>query len=618
MGVAQLSLEGADTAPGDQVIRNLSGERFEFFPIDLGFRTEISGLYVIAHEFGRCANGDLQLGIGDRVAFDGYFTALYERDLAPLLAGRPLELRLALQGEGRVELWHCADEGEPRLRHAATVEAENTQEICIPFALQPSEQMRGRWWFELKAHRAGLRLSAAGWRIVAAPPPPVRPEIVICTFKRETQVSRNVSLLQRLLSAADVDFGVTVIDNAGTLARDPEWGERIKMIAQRNTGGAGGFSRGILETLRAGRASHIILMDDDAEIDGASVLRMINLFRLDPRPEVFYGGAQLDVFDPCRLADAGAFWRPSEFEKVDARLPPCDLTTEEAKDALLAPSRTNFNGFWFFGGAVDAFRRFGMPLPCFVHLDDVEYGVRVVQQGGRIVAPVGVAIWHEPYYAKLEGWFAYYNIRNELIRYCIQTETKLKPWRVLRRLHKRHRGFVLTQQYGAAALLSLAMDDFLRGPELLLRDDPEQVHMRVMAHYRSRNANARVATLDEFGGSWRPARRARGLIRRLVAALSFNGHLLRPRSLIQETCVFPNRSAVHQRALYRFARWAYCESGSDKLQVFEMDRGLFRACMGAMARAEARFALKFGSVARRWRESAPELRSLDYWENFKF
>ncbi|PPQ40213.1 hypothetical protein SAMN06265338_102524 [Rhodoblastus acidophilus] len=617
MSTPTLSHEGAARSPLRDAIDPEAVEGFEFFPINLDFPAELDGLYVESGGFSRDASGALRLEAGGALAFDGYFSALYERDLAEALGDRPLELRLELQGAGRVELWRRPSDGPARLAASEEVDAKNAFAVTrLPFALEPDDSARGRWWFALKADGDGLTLRAAAWTVRTRVLRAVRPEIVICTFRRETQVARNVSQLQAFLDAKAVDWGVTVVDNAGTLIRAPHWSQRVTLIAQRNVGGAGGFARGILEAMRAGRASHVLLMDDDAEIDCVSVLRMINLFRLDPRIDVFYGGAQLDVFEPQTLADAGAYWRPSDFEKVDPRLPPCDLASDAAKQALAAPSAINFNGWWFFGGAIDSFRRFGMPLPCFVHLDDVEYGVRVAQMGGKIVAPPGVAIWHEPYYAKLEGWFAYYNIRNELIRYCLQTETGVNPRRVLRRLRRRHRGFVLTQQYGAAALLTLAMQHFLRGPAVLLDDDPERLHREVMEVYKRHNGNASAVPLAECG-PWRPARRLRGL-GRLIGRLTFNGHLLPRGLLLSDIALFENRSAVHRNALHRFARWGHREAGSDRVLLFALDRGLFRACMGAMLRAEWGFAKKFRDVAGQWRASAPALRALETWEKFRF
>jgi len=593
-------------------------DKFEFFPICTTIKNSISALYVKSHDFSQNVPGVIRLVCGDRVVFDGYFSALYERELAEFLGDAPLELRLCVKGAGRAELWHCSVKGQPRLVEVAEIESPDAfAETRLAFALAPTEALRGRWWFALKAHGNGLWLREAGWRMASPPLRAVRPEIVICTYRREAQATRNVSQLQALLEGAGVDFGVTVVDNGATLARAQNWGARIKLIAQRNVGGAGGFARGILETLRAGRATHIILMDDDAEIDDVSVLRMINLFRLNASAEIFFGGAQLDVFDPLVLADSGAFWRPSDFEKVDPRLRPCEVTTENAKNALAARARANFNGWWFFGGAVESFRRFGMPLPCFVHLDDVEYGVRIAQMGGRIVAPPGVAIWHEPFYAKLEGWFAYYNIRNELIRYCLQTEKAVRPWRVLHRLHKRHRDFVVTRQYGAAAALARAVEDFLRGPKILLDEDPERLHAEMMDHYRRHSANACVKTVADLGDAWRPARPTRGL-KRLLAPLTSHGHFLPARALISDTCLFESRSAIHRGALFRFAAWAYCESGSDRVHMFTLDRTLFKTRMAAMLRAEWRFVMNFARVAKRWRASAPALRGIDYWEKFPF
>jgi len=61
----------------------------------------------------------------------------------------------------------------------------------------------------------------------------------------------------------------------------------------------------------------------------------------------------------------------------------------------------HFNGWWMFGFPKRWVERVGMPLPCFIRGDDIEFGMRLHEAGLPTVPLPGVAVWHEPFYLKL-------------------------------------------------------------------------------------------------------------------------------------------------------------------------------------------------------------------------
>ena len=73
--------------------------------------------------------------------------------------------------------------------------------------------------------------------------------IIICTFKREDYVKRNLKTLQKLMQE-NPHFHVMVIDNGQTL---PEMRNgQLQVIHNRNYGGSGGFTRGLMEQVNQG------------------------------------------------------------------------------------------------------------------------------------------------------------------------------------------------------------------------------------------------------------------------------------------------------------------------------------------------------------------------------
>lgn len=98
--------------------------------------------------------------------------------------------------------------------------------------------------------------------------------IIICTFKREEYVKRNLKTLQGLMQE-NPHFHVMVIDNGQTL---PEiCNEQLQVIHNRNYGGSGGFTRGLMEQVNQGTNNYVLMMDDDILIETSSLERVYAL-----------------------------------------------------------------------------------------------------------------------------------------------------------------------------------------------------------------------------------------------------------------------------------------------------------------------------------------------------
>jgi galactofuranosylgalactofuranosylrhamnosyl-N-acetylglucosaminyl-diphospho-decaprenol beta-1,5/1,6-galactofuranosyltransferase len=593
---------------------------FAFFPVGLAFRREVQLLHFDGDGWTRSETGRLEIAGGRRLAFDGFFSCLYEQELLSIDLPEQMSLGLTVAGRGQVELWRRDSRGLARKVAARRISHEEPGFVRLDFEIDPELATKGRWYFILEAEQdSRLSLADAAWHTAARPGPPVRPEFVICTFGREKEVARNIALLLETLGRAEIDFRVTVVDNARSLERRSEWGDRVTLVPQKNLGGAGGFGRGILETLRTDRATHIVLMDDDAEIEPVSILRMINLFRLQSGAEVFLGGMQLDSLAPTHLADSGSWWWPEEFLKVNGRVEVQDLGIPASLDMLSVPFRTNFNGWWLMGGPIEGFRRLGLPLPVFVHLDDVEYSIRILQHGARLVTVPGIAIWHQPPYKRTENWFTYYDVRNELIRLSLQSQGRHKRRRVIRRVHRKYLEMVRSRQYGSARMVSLAVDHFLQGSDILYRRDAEQLHAEIVAIYREADGSREVAAPAQASGAAEMSGRQPWFSRR-IARLTHFGHLLPDRFLKPDLAVVSLDTLVDLRPLYLRKRWGCLVAGSDdaRMRIFPIDRGRYLDCMVKMARARLALWLGFSKSRRAWLAERDRLVSEEYWDTIKF
>lgn len=686
-----------------EVSKYSHADLFPFFPINFSPDQRSKSLYMVKPYTDLDDNGNVIVERGRVVTFDGFMTALYEREINHIVPNAKLYLELEVQGSCRVGLFHRSQAGvvtEFAMEKHVGKDPHEVRTIRIDFDIVGAEAKLGRWYFTIEAldfysaaqetsekseadggtllHKAyrsawnalgvegtptDVILRRATWGVYNAKLQEVRPCFVICTFRREKQLAGNVDRLVSALEAEYPGYGIIIVDNARTVERQKHWPENVRVIQQRNVGGAGGFGRGMFEALENGGYTHIVMLDDDADVEKTAIARMTNLFRLSLDPEVFIGGAQLDVYDPSRLADGGAHWVPDRFERPFARLAPSDLGELSAKDALMRNHSLNFNGWWLFGGHVDGFRKFGMPLPCFVHLDDVEYGVRLTMRGGHVLSIPGIAVWHEPYYAKPEGWFAYYNIRNELIRLSCHIEvlyallvgdsfetsreevdkriSKIMR-RVTRLLLRRFRGFADIYHYGSAMLLVLAVEDFLKGPSILADTDAADLHADIMKVYKRFNANHRFekslpvgviptppGTSDKFIVPWvSRTKRGRGVLLRgynLYQRLSRNGNvslMTRKKTPLdaisarrRQMTVFNSRNDINWRDIRSGRDWAYYDPQQIGYHIFSNDPELYKEARERLSKALRAYRKDVSSVQLQWANEYDRLISEPFWRD---
>ena len=87
-----------------------------------------------------------------------------------------------------------------------------------------------------------------------------------------------------------------VVDNGRTLDTEKYNSEYVHIYPNQNVGGAGGFTRGIIESMDAEKKpTHIILMDDDVKILPESLIRTYSLLAImkDEYDSHFISGAML-------------------------------------------------------------------------------------------------------------------------------------------------------------------------------------------------------------------------------------------------------------------------------------------------------------------------------------
>ena len=260
------------------------------------------------------------------------------------------------------------------------------------------DQFDGFYYLKLKAIENDSIFYGGEILTDKAPINQIKMGAVICTFKRENFIYKNLDLfkyniLKNQNSQLKEQLDLFVIDNAGTLDHKYFDHNQLHLIQNKNVGGAGGFTRGIIEVLESTLPyTHVLLMDDDALLDINSLERTYAFLSYTKKQhsDLYIGGATLRLDKQNIQLESGAVWNNNLLFNIKQNL---DLTS--VADILfndLEESRS-YNAWVFSCIPLESLSPSNLPLPLFVRGDDMEFGIR---NSKKILTMNGICAWHAP------------------------------------------------------------------------------------------------------------------------------------------------------------------------------------------------------------------------------
>ena len=364
-----------------------------------------------------------------------------------------------------------------------TIDVESDQPEVIQRTLPLSPFIDGGWyWFDIIAGHGGTTLIEADWLGPAPGGPPGRVSLGITTFNQPDFMIEQLHRLGEAGDTLDVLDRVYVIDQGSDkVTQRPGFdeaakklGDLLEVVEQGNIGGSGGFARAMDETVRAGRADYVLLMDDDVRLDPEGILRAVTFADLARRPTIV-GGHMFSMYDRSLLhAFAEAiephkwWWGPSPNTKARH-----DFGRRNLRNTpwLHRRAESDYNGWWMCLIPTTVIREIGLSMPVFIKWDDAEYGVRARDRGFPTVSLPGVAAWQVPWDDKddARNWQAYYHLRNRLVSALLHSPAP-KGGAVISESLERQLQSLLSMQYSTVALRLLAVEDVLTGPGHMHRE----------------------------------------------------------------------------------------------------------------------------------------------------
>lgn len=540
------------------------------------------------------------------VLFDSYFNAL---NIGKWHGTCKLDgLVLGLFGRGRVQIkvFHAIPDRSWELLHDAAHTMSPAVETMVDLSHYAKTAVTGMIYFELHAISSGVQLLGARY----ATPGQINPDVKLClsitTFKREAEVENTARRMAAYFKTCDFadQMHLNIVDNGNSA--DIIESDKITRIPNANLGGAGGFTRGLIEGERAG-FSHVLFMDDDASIPMEALHRAYAFLTLSKDPKAAVSGAMISNSDKWRMWENGAIFdrncRP-QFTGVDLRDWTQVMNMEFASASYRSPKM--YGGWWFFAFPVKEVTHY--PFPFFVRGDDINFSLA---NDFHITTLNGVVSFAEDFSDKESPMTLYLDLRNHFVQHLTLEKMEIGPLNIA----KIGVGFFLRNiakfQYETVDALLMAWNDVLKGPEFFAENaDAAAQRAAVKALYKVESWKA-VGDFDlkERRRYWA----GHGLGYKFFR-WTLNGHLLPFYNIWGNRVVLQPRDRNNFAPIWGAAKLTYLNSTRDKAYTVQHSKSRFFGQAFRLLWLTARLYFGYGALLAKYRKGYAEITVPSFWQ----
>lgn len=444
-------------------------------------------------------------------------------------------------------------------------------------------------------------------------------DLVMCTFKRETYVKRNIDLIvNHYLSCEKYNgakhFRIIVVDNGQTLNKNEiEIPNIVKLFPNINTGGSGGFTRGMMESLKDNFATHILLMDDDVLVQVEAFERTYNLLCLlkDKYKNAFLGGAMLRHDKKYYQYEIGAAFKGNRWLSLKE-----GLNLNIFTDVLFNEKYENANGAycgWWYCCFPRVIVVNNLPYPFFIKMDDIEYSIRNCY---HVISLNGISVWHEAFDKKYSTLMEdYFMFRNSLVVNAIHDIGDLKLNLIF--LLRRFAHEIFRYDYKGAELLLDGVDRFLEGPAFFQNIDTVQ---DLKEHGSKQEKLVSIDAINDFDmlkGSY-DSDLSKIHENKLVKAFRFitwNGHLL-PNCFFKDFGFAEYGYRSHSKMFFGKKKVVACDKNFDTAVILTINRSRFLTLLIRYFKLNLRMIKNYNSIKREYKNTFKYMTSEEFWNKY--
>jgi GT2 family glycosyltransferase len=559
---------------------------------------------------------NVELNQGGNLRLDTYFNSFSVQKWKDYTNVKSISIRLHLKGVFKVKLLNIDYFLEStKLVNQKIVTSESLDEVSVfeDIDIQP---YKGLLYVEIEALESNCLFTGGCFytNLDTSKKSDVKIAVVICTYKRELYVHKNIKLLENdLLNKSGIGdkFEAFIIDNGRSLEKFDN--PKIHVIPNKNAGGSGGYTRGIIEVLkRENDFSHIIFMDDDVVIAPEVLERIYNFQSVINDRTVCIGGSMLKLDSQYIQHENGAIWNNEV-----VRIKP-DLDLRILKNVLFneIEEHINYNGWWLYCFPTKLIDDFSLPYPFFIKMDDMEFPIRLKQ---KIITLNGICVWHEALESKYSPMLNYYIRRNEIILQilCSDSFSKINAIKYILKFSLRE---AFCYRYKSADIILKAASDFLQGPDYLKTINPEEKNLEVLKlGEKAVKEPEQPFVYEKYVES---INETESTAHRLIRLATLNGYLL-PSFLFHNDKKLTDKGyrvapiqGYRPVNAFRSKKVLYYNLRTQEGFVVKFSRGEFLKIFIKAIKLSIKMFFKFSELRKLYRETLPELTNRAFWENY--
>jgi galactofuranosylgalactofuranosylrhamnosyl-N-acetylglucosaminyl-diphospho-decaprenol beta-1,5/1,6-galactofuranosyltransferase len=341
--------------------------------------------------------------------------------------------------------------------------------------------------------------------------------IVITHFKRERYVVPAIKrvkegLLQREEYKNNIDL--IVVDNSITLT--DEQADGAILIPNKNLGGSGGFTRGLLHLMERGDFTHCLFMDDDASCEIESIRRTYSFLQyLKDDTYSIAGSLLMENFQYMQF-ESGAQYKHGLVRPLKCNInlgDPGTLIYNEMDE------KVHYGAWWFFAFPIKEIKHLAFPF--FVRGDDITFSL---QNKLNIITLNGIGTWGESFTHKIAAMERYLTMRSTLQMALVNSPSRKSKKTALKFFRKQVLHDLKSYNYDRAEVMVEAMTDVLKGKSFWLENidmGEKRQKLNSMIQFEKNAPHPEVFKLTSA-----KLETKEGKFRKMVRKFSLNGHLL--------------------------------------------------------------------------------------------
>ena len=253
------------------------------------------------------------------------------------------------------------------------------------------------------------------------------------------------------------------------------------IVNSTNLGGTGGFNTGLKWAFEQPEVSYKYywLLDNDVLVHQHALVELVKL--LEEKKDAGVAGSTMMQLDyPWRINEMGAyFYRGNGTlmlnRHMEEIIPWKGRSVEELLsydvDMILSAFNSQQQPFVdvdYVAAAsllvrADVARKAGLWMDYFIHLDDVEWCLRIAGMRKRILVSAKSLVWHMSAAAKVPTWALYYDSRNILYLLQAHGANDKEIRRIIRNVQKQALYFAVIGKPEISKLHIDAINDFING-----------------------------------------------------------------------------------------------------------------------------------------------------------